>query len=187
MDKELSYIKAAIAAFMRYGVRRATMADIATAAGVSRQTLYATFSNKDQVLEAVIDWDCRATIDRITTAWAQSPVLSDQIDAFFLFSTTEVYEKLQAIPDSHEMLLGVSEIGRDAVQRATNEKRALLATLFEQYRANLIAAGTTPEDFSDFVTSTLVGYKQTARSKAHLLGLMSTLKLLILTSVTKEP
>ena len=40
--------------FSRYGVKRTSMVDLAQEAGVSRQTLYNVFRNKDDVLRALI-------------------------------------------------------------------------------------------------------------------------------------
>ena len=42
-ETEARIVAAAIQCFVRYGARKTSMADIATAAGVSRQTLYDSF------------------------------------------------------------------------------------------------------------------------------------------------
>ena len=47
-------IDAAKRLFLRYGVKRTGMNDIAEEAGISRQTLYKSFANKDAVLQATI-------------------------------------------------------------------------------------------------------------------------------------
>ncbi|HEY2830963.1 MAG TPA: TetR/AcrR family transcriptional regulator [Sporichthyaceae bacterium] len=46
--------KAAVACFARYGLRRTTMDDVATAAGVSRKTVYNYFTNKSVLIAEVI-------------------------------------------------------------------------------------------------------------------------------------
>jgi TetR/AcrR family transcriptional regulator, mexJK operon transcriptional repressor len=48
-------LDAALAVFMREGYARATMADIAAAAGTTRKTLYARHANKTEVLAAVVN------------------------------------------------------------------------------------------------------------------------------------
>lgn len=47
-------LQAARACFARYGVQRTSMADVAKAAGVSRQTLYNTISGREELIEAVV-------------------------------------------------------------------------------------------------------------------------------------
>ncbi|WP_326731683.1 TetR/AcrR family transcriptional regulator [Streptomyces phaeochromogenes] len=60
----------AIRAMGRYGVRKFSMSDICTEAGVSRGTLYRYFKSKDQVLEAVgeyVDRTFRTTLKDAVT------------------------------------------------------------------------------------------------------------------------
>ena len=53
-ESEQNFARAALEVFKRYGVRKATMEEIAQEAGVSKPTLYATFKNKDAALGASI-------------------------------------------------------------------------------------------------------------------------------------
>lgn len=48
-------IKAALGCFKKYGVHRTSMADVAEAAGVSRQTLYRLFPSRADLLEQIIE------------------------------------------------------------------------------------------------------------------------------------
>ena len=54
-EREKKIIEAAVEVFHRYGVKRASMSDIADEAGVSRQTVYNAFSNKDELGGRYID------------------------------------------------------------------------------------------------------------------------------------
>jgi AcrR family transcriptional regulator len=47
-------LQAARECFARYGVQRTSMADVAKAAGVSRQTLYNTISGREELIESVV-------------------------------------------------------------------------------------------------------------------------------------
>ena len=51
--------KAAVSCFSRYGLRRTTMDDVATAAGVSRKTVYNYFTNKSVLIAEVIFEEAR--------------------------------------------------------------------------------------------------------------------------------
>ena len=50
----------AIEVVSRHGIQKTTMGDIADAAGVSRQTLYNKFANKDEVLRGAIRYTSEA-------------------------------------------------------------------------------------------------------------------------------
>ncbi len=55
---------------MRYGFRRVTMEDLATAAGISKPTLYSLFPNKQEGFRAAAT---RSTWPSRQAAWISSP------------------------------------------------------------------------------------------------------------------
>lgn len=54
-DRRSRILDGARAAFLRFGFERASLADIAGGAGVSRTALYHYFLGKEDVLRAVVD------------------------------------------------------------------------------------------------------------------------------------
>ena len=61
LDKRAEIVHAAVDVFLRYGYARTTMGDIASAAGVSRPTLYDAFPGKEEVFcAAVAELDARS-------------------------------------------------------------------------------------------------------------------------------
>ena len=54
-DRRAGIVWAAVDVFLRYGYARTTMGDIATAAGVSRPTLYDAFPGKEEVFTAAVE------------------------------------------------------------------------------------------------------------------------------------
>jgi AcrR family transcriptional regulator len=49
--------------FMRYGIRSITMDEIATQLGISKKTIYQFFTDKDEIVEAVIDMEVKRNED----------------------------------------------------------------------------------------------------------------------------
>lgn len=54
-DRRQRILEGARSTFLRFGFQHASMADIASGAGVSRTALYHYFPNKEEVLRAVVD------------------------------------------------------------------------------------------------------------------------------------
>jgi AcrR family transcriptional regulator len=54
-DRRSRILAGAREAFLRFGFERTSLADIASGAGVSRTAIYHYFTNKDEVLRAVVD------------------------------------------------------------------------------------------------------------------------------------
>ncbi|WP_243723260.1 TetR/AcrR family transcriptional regulator [Actinomadura sp. 7K507] len=67
-DLDTRILDAALTEFETYGLRRVSVEDVAKRAGVARTTIYRRFSNKEQLLQAVILRECR----RFLTAIAQA-------------------------------------------------------------------------------------------------------------------
>ena len=136
-EKERKLVDAAIGAFVRYGVRKTTMADIAEAAGVSRQTLYASFANKDEVLVVAIHHLCDQTLEAVRAGWASADGLSARLDVYFEHAILAIYRQIRAAPDSDDMVTGFSEAGRQAVEDVSDIKptNELEASVMEQVAA----------------------------------------------------
>ena len=67
-DLDTRILDAALTEFETYGLRRVSVEDVAKRAGVARTTIYRRFTNKEQLLQAVILRECR----RFLTAIAQA-------------------------------------------------------------------------------------------------------------------
>jgi len=53
--RQLAVLDAAVAVFARYGFRKASMEEVARAAGVSRQGLYLQFANKEELFRKTVE------------------------------------------------------------------------------------------------------------------------------------
>src|ERR1700754_5091546 len=55
MDVKERILTKAAELFMRYGIRSITMDEIAAQLGISKKTIYQFFTDKDEMVEAVVD------------------------------------------------------------------------------------------------------------------------------------
>lgn len=58
-------LDAGLALFVEFGLRRTTMEDVATKAGIGRATAYRRFADKDQLIQVVILRECQRELSRI--------------------------------------------------------------------------------------------------------------------------
>lgn len=65
--------------FMRFGIRSVSMDDIARAVGMSKKTIYASFADKDALVEAVIGRHIRESEERIAALILESANAVDEI------------------------------------------------------------------------------------------------------------
>ncbi|MCB1385240.1 MAG: TetR/AcrR family transcriptional regulator [Nitratireductor sp.] len=181
MSRERQIIEAAIAVFARYGFRRTTMADIASESGISRQALYARFTSKHAIMTAAIAWFTEEKLARLETEWCRLDRLADKLDAYFRLIVVPYFEQLRAMPDFGDLLTGVSEESRAAKERAVNDKKARIASLFTPYGRQLGTSGSSPDALAELVVTSAEGFVFTARDRAHLDTLLSNLRQAALT------
>ena len=179
-EKEQKLIDSAIVIFFRYGVRKTTMADIASAAGVSRQTLYASFSSKDEILAAAIGRVCEDTLAYVWEAWRTCASLAEKLDAFFDICVVRIYDQVQVKPDSEDLVSGYGAAGAAAIAAAHQSKSQALSQILVPYDRELATLDLTPDALADFVQTSIAGYKQSARDRDHLLSLLATLRTVVL-------
>ncbi|TDC45874.1 TetR/AcrR family transcriptional regulator [Actinomadura sp. KC345] len=67
-DLDTRILDAALMEFETYGLRRVSVEDVAKRAGVARTTIYRRFTNKEQLLQAVILRECRRFLTAIAEA-----------------------------------------------------------------------------------------------------------------------
>lgn len=179
-EREAKVVEAALRAFARFGVRRATMNDIAAEVGVARQTLYSVFPTKDDVLRATIRHVADRSVAAIRAEWSDARSLGEKLDIFFSYHSVKPYQQIQAAPDPEDSINGFVAVGQKEITKSNAAYRRAVEEALEPHRPAIERAGLSVRDLADFVQTSAAGYKQTAKSKKQLLQLLETLKVTVL-------
>lgn len=70
--RQCALLEAAAGVFARFGFRKASMDDIARAASVSRQGLYLSFSNKEELFRRTLEYALKQQLSAATAALSRS-------------------------------------------------------------------------------------------------------------------
>ncbi|MEM5495342.1 helix-turn-helix domain-containing protein [Hoeflea sp. AS16] len=175
-EREQKILDAAIDVFSRYGVRKATMGDIAEQAGISRPTLYARFSNKDEVMAAAMQLISDRVVEEVTQAWRSAASISERIDIFLDCAIVRFFDQIKQMPDSSDLMVSYWDQGTEAQRKVEQGKIDLLAGLFERHTEALAVKGSSPERLAEFFYASSSSFKFTAHDAAHLESLLATLK-----------
>ncbi len=170
-------VEAAIRLFIRYGVKRTGMGDIASEAGISRQTLYNAFSNKDAVLQATIRLLTDRRVERIETGLATAEGLGERLDVVFRHVVVEPFELLHASPNAEDIVAGFNATSRKELDAAAERYAAILSDVLAPYSKAIERDGQTVERFAEFVHRSAVAAKHGARDREHLLALLASLRI----------
>ncbi|MBC7282841.1 TetR/AcrR family transcriptional regulator [Hoeflea sp.] len=175
-ERDQQILEAAIAQFSRYGVRKATMGDIAAGAGISRQTLYARYANKAEIIDAAMRLITEKVVGQVSEAWLEAGSISEKLDIFLDYAIVRFFDQVKQMPDSIDLMTGSGDGGTSARHGAEQGKIDLLAGLFEARRDKLTANGTSPRDLADFFYQGSASFLFTARDLGHLKALLASLK-----------
>ena len=116
IDKRARILDAALSVFARYGWRRASMADVAQAVGVSRPALYLHFASKEELFEAVVRSAVLAAGDGVSgslaqdamdaarAAWTPDAPFADGFAAAMLARNLPLFALFELGPHGRELL-----------------------------------------------------------------------------------
>ena len=175
-ETEARIVEAAIGVFVRYGAKKTTMADIAEAAGVSRQTVYASFGDKDGIIVACIRHVSEASLAAIRARLGGCGTLGEGLDVYFEETVVKSFEMLQEAGDPEDLISGHNEAGRAAIEEAHARQAALIAELLEPHADAIARSGQTPAQLARFVVTVAMGLKYGAGDRRALDELLHSLR-----------
>ena len=179
-EREVSIIEAAYQVFMRYGVQRTSMNDIAQEAGIARQTLYNSFKNKDAILQATIRLFTERALSTIESGLEREADVGPRLDIVFTEIAVKPYEILHASHNGADIIQGMNKTSQSEIQASAEKFRAVIETILTPLSDRLGPAGMTPADLSDLIQKAAHAAKTQARNLDHLHRLLGTLKNLVL-------
>ena len=156
-SKRQRAIEAGARVFLRFGFQRATMGDIAQAAGMSRPALYLIFSSKEDVFEAVIAHWIEDSLARIAAGLAGRATLGEKLRFACEIWCVEGLERALANPEVRDM----SRL--PAVIRSYARFEACLTDILRE-AAERSGLGVTAADLARVIVAAMQGFKQTVQS-----------------------
>lgn len=180
-ETERKFATAALVVFKRFGVRKATMEEIAAEAGVSKPTLYATFRNKDAALGGAIRYAKGEALKDVTAAWAGKS-LPDKLDMFMDHLVLAGFDMLHAAPDPAAFENAVGEYSQAAIDATRASEVSAVASLFSSPK-NLQSLGADADSLAEFVVSSAMNAKLQAQSRSELENYLKVLRSLALRAI----
>jgi AcrR family transcriptional regulator len=128
-------VKAATALFVRYGVRRTSMEDVAREADVAKGTLYLAFASKDALFRAVCEDLCATLLQRAEEAVVGVPRAVDRIEARLVAKYVWLHGWVNASPHAAELLASKDSIAADVLKAMDTRYARQLAGDVEEAQA----------------------------------------------------
>lgn len=175
-EKTNQIVDAAIVMFGRYGFSKTTMGDIATQAGVSRQTVYNAFPGKEEILRASVRKYGETVVQDVTTHWDAATSFEDKIDLFHTHVPIKWFENMQASPEWTDLMEGMHKAAADEIKAIDTTWRATLTDVFEAELSGTTKDGRSATEIVDFFYNASVNAKHGATDIDHLRKRLDTVK-----------
>jgi len=161
----------------RYGMKRTTMAELAQGAGLSRQTLYDRFGDKDGVMAATVDFWAERMLADLRAALAERTGLAEKLDAYFDVVIWPTYDVMQRMPDAADFESGMGPKSVAVSEAMSETKRHILAEMLTEH---LPQNGQSPEDVAAFFEQSSSRAKMSGLARDELGRFLSVLKASVL-------
>ena len=179
-ETEIRIVEAAISNFVRFGVKKTTMADIAKKAEVSRQTLYASFGAKDDLIIASILFLSRSNLKAVRRKLVDCKTLGEQLDVYFAETIIKSFHLLESSHDAEDLVSGHNRAGKSAIEQSHQWHREFMADLLIPHAIFIGKTDQTPAELAHFIVAVAMRFKYEAKSREELDTLLKTLKVSIL-------
>ncbi len=179
-SKRQRAIEAGARVFLRFGYARATMGEIAQAAGMSRPALYLIFCHKEAVFEAVVAQWTEGSLARIAAGLSDHATLGAKLRFACETWSMEGLERALANPDVRDMT------GLPAVRKSYARFEACLTDILRE-AAGQSGLGATAADLARVIVSAMQGFKQTARSAEEMRHLIAVQVLMVERALVVDP
>jgi len=175
-DKNQTIVVAATKMFARYGYAKTTMGDIASEAGVARQTVYNAFPGKEEILRAVVRKAGKDTYAATMDVWSRTDSIDEKLSAFHTFGPIRWFEAVRAAPDWAELMEGVHEAASEEIAAQDLQWRDVLTKMLAEDLPETSGGLRTHPEIVDFFYSASLNAKHGVKSVEHLRARLETIK-----------
>ena len=161
--KAAAILEAAFQTFFQYGVKRATMDDIARAAGMSRPALYLVYKNKADIFRACVMSMMEELRERLAAIASSTGTAEARIMQVARAGIVEPHETIGASAHAEELFALKSDIASDLFRDWMKLIEATIAEILEQEatggRITLDVAGVSAAEIAAMITDGAEGFK----------------------------
>ncbi len=173
-DMEKKIIDSAVEAFLRYGARKTSMADIAEGAGVSRQTVYDQFGSKNDIIVTSIRYLTAQNLAGIRERLQSCATLAEQLGAYSE-DIVSSYQMLQASSDAQDLIGGHNESGKAEMRNTYAKHEALIAEILSPHAEQISRSSLSVEQYAHFYVTSAMAFKYSAQDEEDLDNLIESL------------
>ncbi|WP_299478760.1 TetR/AcrR family transcriptional regulator [uncultured Roseibium sp.] len=150
-EREIKIVETALQLFSHYGVKKTTMSEIATAAGVARQTLYNAYDCKEQLIYDAVEHHVRKSARLISKECSELDDLGARLDVAFRHLSAKPCEMMLQMPHGEEILQIVEGIDKNKKRNIVRICNQAIGSVLEPFRDRLALGSVDFDDLCEFI------------------------------------
>lgn len=175
-ERACNIARAGYEVISQYGIRRATMNDVAAAAGVSRQTVYNFFPNREELLGGVVRYHFNSKWKAIHEATEKVQDRRERFAILLDILVVSSWQSMQAMPHADELELELDTTLRERLEDIHAEATRNLCEFFLPYEEQLQSRGMSADGLGEMLHLAIVGLKLSSTSSEQIGTVVATLK-----------
>jgi len=179
-EKEVKLVEAAFKLFAHYGVKKTTMSEIASAAGVARQTLYNAFESKEDLVYSALKHYAGKTKSDVEQDCAALSDAAERLDILFKHLALIPFEAMQTLPHLDEILEVGESLPVDKKHEIAGLYQGAIGAVLHPFEAELQANQISLPELQEFMKGCFTKIKGDARDAEHLGALFAPLKAMLI-------
>mgnify|MGYP001970379319 CR=1 FL=1 len=164
----------------QYGIRRATMGDIAAAAGVSRQTVYNVFPNREELLSGVARYHFVSRWEAIHEATEGVEQREERFTILLDILVVSSWETLHTMPHAEELELEIGTTMRERLDDVHVQATRNLCEFLSPYEDRLQSRGLSSKGLAEMLHLSIIGLKLSSTSCEQIKTVVASLKACLL-------
>jgi AcrR family transcriptional regulator len=173
--KKKRIIGAAKSVFLKYGYRRVTMNDIASAAEMSRPALYLVFSKKEDVFGGVVRELAREISGEVNRGLTSINNPLEKLTFVCEVWMVRTFDWITTSAEAKEIYEGSHEFAPDAVAESMLTFERDLTTAIASFPKGALPKGISDSRAAHLLAAAITGVKKTCRTSAELRKKIHTL------------
>lgn len=182
-EREIKIVETALQLFSHYGVKKTTMSEIATAAGVARQTLYNAYDCKEQLIYDAVEHHVSKSATAISEECRDLEGLGERLEVAFHHLCATPCEMMLQMPHREEIMQVVGAMGQDKKQTIIRICNEAIGEALDPYRNRLALGPISFEDLCDFLRMCFQQIRQRSETSEDIYSSFAPLKVLVENSI----
>ena len=147
-------------------------ADIASEAGIVRQTLYSFFNSKDEILCGAIRHFSDQALVEIHMEWETLEQFENKLEVFHERAIVTSYAIISASPEARDMIGGYNAAGKAATEQAQADKIKMWSKELSQHHKLPEDTGISAKKLAEYIVLSSIGIRDQAVNERQLRALL---------------